>query len=216
MPGPIVVINPNSDTGVTKAIRDALTGLPLAEAPAFECITLSDSPLTISTDEDVREAGEKVVDTIAARPDAAAFVIACFSDPGLAAAQAIASVPVIGIQRAGVSTAILATGNFGVIALSERSIPRHMAVYDRMGVRDCLAGEVGLSDVSAIGSGTCDAAFRESIDAGRRLAEMGARSIVLGCAGFSPRRAALEAEIGVTVVDPVKAAGMTAVGLMAS
>ena len=47
---------------------------------------------------------------------------------------------------------------------------------------------------------------------GFRLKEMGAGAMVLGCAGFSPRRAALEKELGIAVIDPVQAAVAMALG----
>ncbi|MEM7176704.1 MAG: aspartate/glutamate racemase family protein [Pseudomonadota bacterium] len=207
MPGPILFINPNSDTRVTGSIAEAARFDDRAnERLSLEFLTIASAPRTISTDQDVREASDKVCDIVRSRPDAAGFVIACFSDPGLEAAQALTRVPVIGIQRASVAAAIAIAGKFGVIALSDRSIPRHKAEYAKLGVSGHLAAEVGLSDVSALAAGTSEAAFQESLGAGRTLIDRGARSIVLGCAGFSPRRAALQARLGVPVIDPVKAA----------
>ncbi|WYK06675.1 hypothetical protein DWF04_017720 [Cereibacter sphaeroides f. sp. denitrificans] len=41
---------------------------------------------------------------------------------------------------------------------------------------------------------------------------MGAGALVPGCAGFAPRRAQLERDLGIAVVDPVLAAAGMAMG----
>lgn len=207
MDGPVVFINPNSDEKVTEAIASAATlQTPAADQLVFDFVTVLSSPKTIASDEDAAFAAAKVAEIVASRPDAAAFVIACFSDPGLKEAQSLCRVPVIGIQRAAILTALAMAGQFGVLALSQRSIPRHMREYEALGVRPFLAAERGLSDVSALAAGTCEAAFAESIEVGHKLIEEGARAIVLGCAGFSPRRRALQEALNVPVIDPVMAA----------
>lgn len=212
MKGPVLVINPNSDIRVTAEIDRAIDFARGCIGHAFECLTIDSSPLTISTDKDVELAGEKVINIVSDRSDAAAVIIACFSDPGLEQARAICKAPVIGIQQAAVLTAIATTGNFGVIALSPKSINRHIAIYRQLGLDGCFAGEIGLSNVSALDAGKSEDAFRESIEVGNQLIQQGATSIVLGCAGFSPRRAALEYELGVPVIDPIRAAAAMILG----
>ncbi|QJF53364.1 aspartate/glutamate racemase family protein [Roseobacter ponti] len=212
-PRPILVINPNSTVEVTEEIAAAVNALPGA-AGRFECVTIAESPRTISTDQDVTEAGARVADLAATRPDAAAIIIACFSDPGLTEVRHRVRVPVIGIQMASVMTAIATGAPFGVIALSPASIPRHMAFYDRLGILHHCAGEVGLSGVSALDAGRSDAVYAETLAAGKQLVAQGARSVIPGCAGFSPRRMQLETDLGVPVIDPVRAAAAMAPGLI--
>jgi Asp/Glu/hydantoin racemase len=79
-----------------------------------------------------------------------------------------------------------------------------------MGLIERMVGEIGLSGVSALEAGSSQLAFNEAVDVGCHLVSMGARCIVLGCAGFSPRRQELEFAIGIPVIDPVQAAGMFA------
>lgn len=215
MADPILVINPNSDEEVTEEIRRVAAAYHLPDGPPIECLTIAESPRTIATDDDVAAAGIAVTELIESRPDASAYVIACFSDPGWETARTRTEAPVIGIQRAGVLAALGAAENFGVIALSEHAIPRHLKRYDEIGVRGRLAGEVGLGGVSALDAGASDAVYRDTETAGRRLVADGAQSIVLGCAGFSPRRQQLEADLGVPVIDPVKAGIAMALGLAA-
>lgn len=211
-PGPILFINPNSTEAVTQGIREAIAAYALPDGPAFECVTIPESPATIATDEDVAEAGARVAALAGSRPDASAIVICCFSDPGLALTRERVSVPVIGCQEAGILTALMRAPKFGVIALSPRAIPRHTRRMDAMGVLGRLAAEEGLDFVSALDAGTSDKVFEETVALGRRLVAAGAGALVPGCAGFAPRRRELEAALGVPVIDPVQAAAVAALG----
>lgn len=210
--GPILVINPNSSCGVTEGIRAALAPYAIPGGPAFDCVDLAGAPATIATNEDVARAGLGVLELARARPDAAAVITACFSDPGLELLRAEGRRPAFGIQEAGILTALARADRFGIIALSPKSIPRHAVKMRAMGVLGRLAGEIGLSGVSALDAGTSEAVYAETLAAGRELVKMGAGAVVLGCAGFAPRRRQLEAELGVAVIDPVQAAAVMALG----
>ncbi len=211
-PGPILFINPNSSEEVTEGIREAVAPYALRSGPAFECITLPQSPATISTDEDVAQAGMRVADIAASRPDVSAIVICCFSDPGLKLTRERVNIPVIGCQEAGIMTALMRAPKFGIVALSPRSIPRHMRRMEEMGILARLAAEEGLDSVSALDAGRSDAVFAETVALGHRLVAAGAGALVPGCAGFAPRRRQLEAALGIPVIDPVQAAAVIAIG----
>jgi allantoin racemase len=191
--GPIIIVNPNSCHAVTEAALKALAPFRLLNGPDYEGLTITRGPATISTDR-----------------DASAFVIACFSDPGLDLLRDLVPQPIFGLQEAAVLTAMGRADRFGVIALSSGSVYRHVTRLRRMGLIERMVGEIGLSGVSALEAGSSQLAFNEAVDVGRHLVSMGARCIVLGCAGFSPRRKELEFAIGVPVIDPVQAAGMFA------
>jgi hypothetical protein len=84
MSAPIVVINPNSTVAVTDAIDEAVAPLRMAGGPAIVCVTLAEGPPGIETQAHVEQVVQPISRLIRAREhDAAAFVIACFSDPGL-------------------------------------------------------------------------------------------------------------------------------------
>lgn len=209
--GPIVVINPNSNQAVTEGLATALEGFRLVGGPEIECLTLAEGPFGIETQLD----GDRVVLPLArlveGRSDASAFVIACYSDPGLDACRSVTTAPVFGIQEAGVLAAMARADLFGVIAISDGSVGRHRRYMRRMGVLDRCAGDLALNmsvDESARGAGT----FDRLVETGRALTDRGAGAIVLGCAGMAVHRAPLEAEIGVPVVDPVQAAVAMALG----
>ncbi|MFC7705569.1 aspartate/glutamate racemase family protein [Plastorhodobacter daqingensis] len=205
----ILVINPNSSGAVTDSLTEALAGLAGAR---FDCIRIPESPATILTEEDVARAGIRVAETIAADPGADAYVIACFSDPGLDLARSLTAKPVIGIQEAGILTAMARADRFGIVALGPASVARHMRRMRAMGVIGRLAGELDLGGVSAEDAGRSDAVYARTLEVGRRLRDMGAGALVPGCAGFAPRRAQLERDLGIAVIDPVQAAAAIALG----
>lgn len=212
MSGLIVVINPNSNRAVTAGISAALDGFRLPGGPGVECLTLAEGPFGIESQADSDAVVGPQLDLMRARPDAAAFVIACYSDPGLDAAREQLAVPVFGIQESGVLTALARGDRFGVIALSEAAIARHRRYLRRMGVLDRLAGERA-ADLSVHDSAGGDA-FAPLAAAGRRLAADGADAIVLGCAGMAAHRAPLEAALGRPVIDPTQAAVAMALGAL--
>ncbi|WP_146586201.1 aspartate/glutamate racemase family protein [Puniceibacterium confluentis] len=214
MTGPILIINPNSAASVTQGIREAVAHLAPARGPDFEVIDLPASPATILTAQDVARAGLGFADAAQARPDAAAYVSACFSDPGVEMTRTLVKQPVIGVQEAGMLTAMARADLFGIIALAPGSVARHRLRIRAMGIESRLAAELALPGVSAEASGRDAQVYDMCVALGRELAERGAGAVVLGCAGMAPIRARLERDIGIAVIDPVQAAAAMALGLV--
>ena len=208
----ILVINPNSNRAVTDGFDAALEFLRVPGDVDIECVTLTGTPFGIESQADVEAVTLPLRDLVKARDDAGCFVIACYSDPGLYVCREATSKPVLGIQECGVLTAMSRGDRFGVIAIMDRSVRRHMRSMRRMGVIGRMAGEraVNLTVAeSASGEGT----FGRLVEVGAALRDQdGADTIVLGCAGMATHRAGLEAELGVPVIDPVQAAATMAVG----
>jgi len=203
----ILVINPNSTQAVTDGIHRALEPLRLSGGPAFECVTLREGPPGIQSQRDVDGVISPLTRLIAERDaDCSAFVIACYSDPGLFSAREVTKKPVLGISECGVLTALTLGQRFGVIAILAQSIPRHLRYLGAMGVVDRLAAElpVGLQVTELADASRTR---QRMIDTGRRLVEEhGAHVIVMGCAGMAQYRAPLEDALGVPVVEPTQAA----------
>lgn len=203
----ILVINPNSTQAVTDGIHRALEPLRLPGGPEFECVTLREGPPGIQSQRDVDGVIGPMTKLIADRDrDCSAFVIACYSDPGLFSAREVTKKPVLGISECGVLTALTLGQRFGVIAILAQSIPRHLRYLGAMGVTDRLAAElpVGLQVTELVDAGRTK---QKMIDTGRRLVEEhGAHVIVMGCAGMAQYRAPLEDALGVPVVEPTQAA----------
>lgn len=213
MTGPIVVINPNSNQVVTDGLSDALSAFTLQGGPKIECLTLNEGPFGIESQRDSDSVILPLATLVQSRPDAAAFVIACYSDPGLDTCRSVVPQPVFGIQESGVLTAMARADRFGIIALADGSIPRHRRYMARMQVLDRLAGEIALNmsvDDSARGEGT----YARLVEAGTTLKAHGAGVVILGCAGMARHRRPLEAELGIPVIDPVQAAVTMALGAL--
>lgn len=207
--GPILVVNPNSNQAVTQGIAAALRPYRGAGVD-IECLTLAEGPFGIESQVDSDAVVMPLVRLVEARHDASAVVIACYSDPGLAACRSVAACPVFGIQEAGILTALARGDLFGVIAIAAPSVARHRLTMRRMGVLERLAGEraAGLS----VAETASDETFERLAETGRLLVADGADCIVLGCAGMARHRARLEAALGCPVIDPVQAAVAMALG----
>jgi Asp/Glu/hydantoin racemase len=213
----IYVINPNSTRAVTAGIDAAMAPLRTAGGPAIECLTLDVGPPGIQSQFDVESVTLPLVQLARSLQDrAAAVVIACFSDPGLhAVREALAkpvAIPVLGISECGLLTALTMGQRFGVIAILDTSIPRHLRTYGAMGLQDRFAGELAVG-LNVTELGNYDATLSRMIATGRRLRdEKAADVIVMGCAGMAAYQAPLQEALGIAVVEPSQAAVAMAIG----
>lgn len=209
----ILVINPNSSEAVTQGIAEALA--PLGDV--FDVVRRADGPETIRSDEDVARAAQAFAIRVASER-ADGYITACFSDPGLDQARDVTALPVTGAQEAAVLEACARAERFGIIALSERAIPRHLKRIEGMGLMDRLVAELPLSDVSAADSGHDAAVYGQILALAGALRDQGAGAgaVVLGCAGMAGLVARLEADLGIPVIDPVAAAGRLALRRVAA
>mgnify|MGYP002714268352 CR=1 FL=1 len=104
MPPRVLVINPNSSVSCTEGIAAALR--PLASPAArFNVVRLADGPPAVASWSDWFAVAEPLRRTVA-REEAAAYVIACVSDPSLDAAREATSRPVLGMMRCAVAAAL--------------------------------------------------------------------------------------------------------------
>lgn len=213
MASSIIVINPNSSQTVTSGLDTALEPLRMPGGPEIRCLTLKEGPPGIQSQADV----ESVTLPLAAlakslEAEAAAFVIACFSDPGLHVVRETVKRPVLGIAESGVLTALTMGQKFGVIAILKRSIARHMRQWGAMGVMDRLAGEISI-DMGVAELSDREKTLARMIEVGTRLRdEKDANVIVMGCAGMAPLRGALQDALQIPVVEPTQAATAMALG----
>jgi allantoin racemase len=208
----IRVINPNSNRVVTKAMEDALKPLDFAGGPEIACETLEEGPYGIESQADVDSVVMPLRRLVEGDNSSAAFVIACYSDPGLHACREATDRPVFGIAECGVLTALSRADNFGVIAIGQRSIRRHMRYLRQMALMDRMAGERPLN-MSVAETASAETALGRMIEVGRFLKDMdGAQAIVMGCAGMARHRLPLEQALGIPVIDPTQAAVTMALG----
>jgi len=207
----VLIINPNSNGAVTAGMEEAVAPLIVAGGPEVEFRTLESGPLGVESQADVESVTLPLRAIVAGRGDVAAFVIACFSDPGLAVCREATRAAVLGIRECAVFTALTLADRFGVVALGPASIKRQARAFREMGVTDRWAGSAPL--FMSVAEAEEDAAYPAVEEAGESLLQEGAEAIVLGCAGMARHRAPLEERLGVPVVDPVQAATVQAIGL---
>ena len=208
----ILVVNPNSNPQVTRNLAEALQPICFGDGPEIECITMAEGPFGVETMADLESAVLPLRRLVAADNSADAFVIACYSDPGLHACREATQRPVFGIAESGVLTALSRGDRFGVIAVAQRSIGRHVRYVRQMSLMDRFVGERPL-DMTVAEAASGDDTLARMVSVGRELIERdGANAVVMGCAGMSRHRAALEAELGVPVIDPTQAAVAMALG----
>jgi len=207
----ILVVNPNCNEIVTQGLRQALAPVAFQDGPEIVCETLTEGPYGIETEEHVQSVALPLSRLIAGRNDVDAFVIACYSDPGLHLAREATRRPVFGINEAGVLTALARGERFGVLAIAQRSIRRHLRYLRQMGLSDRLASERPLDMSVADTAGA--AALQRMIAVGSELRDRdGADVVIMGCAGMARHRAPLEAALGIAVIDPTQAAVAMAIG----
>jgi Asp/Glu/hydantoin racemase len=209
----ILVINPNSSVDMTRDIDAGLDVLRRNGGSEITCMTLAEGPREIETQEDVERVVLPVQNTIR-QNEADGYVISCFSDPGLVLARETASRPVVGIAESSFLAALGLGHLFGVVAIHNRSIPRHMRNIRALGLEHRLAGDRAL-----------DIGVAEVRDAGvvDRVAKVGrtlrdedhADVIILGCAGMGIYRTAIEDMLGIPVIDPTQVAVARLMGVIA-
>ena len=203
----ILVINPNSTEAVTRGIDEAMAPLRNSGGPEIDCMTLKEGPPGIETQQDVDGVIPHLIRVVREKEsEYAAFVIACYSDPGLHSVREATAKPVLGISECGILTALTLGQSFGVIAILQKSIPRHLRYMGAMGVMDRLAAEL------PVGLGVTELSdekktFGRMVEVATALRDQhGAQVIVMGCAGMARYREPLQDAVGLPVVEPSQAA----------
>jgi allantoin racemase len=209
----ILVINPNSTEAVTRGIDEAVEPLRMAGGPAIDCVTLKEGPPGIETQQHVDGVVPPLLSLVSRKEsEYAAFVIACYSDPGLHSVREATLKPVLGISECGILTALTLGHRFGVIAILQKSIPRHLRYVGALGVTERFAGELPVG-IPVVELSDEKKTFARMVEVGKELrTRLGADVIVMGCAGMARYRKGLQAEIGVPVVEPTQAAVAMAIG----
>ncbi len=203
----ILVINPNSTEAVTRGIDEACEPLRLQGGPGIDSVTLKEGPPGVETQQHVDGVVAPLINLVRAKEkDYDAFVIACYSDPGLHSIREVTKKPVLGISECGILTALTLGQKFGVIAILKESIARHLRYVGALGVSERMAGElpVGLPVTELSDE---KKTFGRMVEVGIALRDThGADVVVMGCAGMARYRKPLQDEIRIPVVEPTQAA----------
>ena len=206
----ILVINPNSNPDVTHGLAEALAPLNIAERARIECMTLAEGPFGIETMLDAESVVLPLRQLVLERTDADAFVIACYSDPGLALCREATTKPVFGIQESGLFAALQRGNRVGVIALGPKSIARHLPNIRTRG----LEGRVSERPLHlSVAESEADSAYPRIEEVARELIQEDmADTLLMGCAGLARHVPKLEDALGVPVTEPTQAATTQALG----
>lgn len=209
----VLIINPNSNETVTAAMSEAISCLGGNAGVEMEARSLTGAPFGIESEADAATVAPMLAELVRAeegRYDA--FVIGCFLDPGISACRNMTDKPVFGIGECSVYAALSLADQFGVLALSAASVGRHKPIFRRLGVWDRLAGELPLS-ISVAEAVSDDGVYARIRDGAVTLRDSyGAGAVVLGCAGMAKHRRRLQDDTGISIIDPVQAGAMRALG----
>ena len=209
----ILVINPNSTVAVTDGLDAAMSCFRVGGQFVVDCVTLMEGPPGIESQRDADSVVAPLMKLLREREaQYDAFVIACYSDPGIHSLREMTKKPVLGIAECGLMTAMTLGQRIGVIAILQKSIPRHLRYMATMGISGRLAAELPL-DMGVVALAQEAKTLSRLVEVGTELRDRhGADVVVLGCAGMAAYRARLEQAVKVPVVDPAQAAVAMAIG----
>jgi allantoin racemase len=197
----IAVINPNTSRAMTAAI--GRTAREVA-GPGVRVLAVTSAmgPASIEShyDEALAVPGLLAAVRDSELAGADGHVIACFGDPGLAAAREIATGPVVGIAEAAMHLATYLGRSFSVVTTLSRTIGHTRDLVRAYGFSRACAGvhacDIPVLDLDSAQARACIA----KACAAARDAD-GCDVIVLGCAGMTDLAAAISGELGLPVVD---------------
>lgn len=211
----IILINGNTSIGVSQSIgaaaRSVCEGWPDISC---EVLTPAFGPGTVEGYLDGDLAAVAVAGVVAQhRNQGDAFIIACFSDPGLFAAREITDKPVIGIAQASMLVAQQLGHSFSILTPLKRLKPVLENLVRKYGFgENCTSVEtvdLSVSEAHRNKTQTIEAFSA----AGQRAIAMGAEVVILGGAVLAGMEIEMSARLGVPVLDPVKCAVVQAVSL---
>ncbi|MGJ3261934.1 MAG: aspartate/glutamate racemase family protein [Salinarimonas sp.] len=203
----LLVVNPNTSVGVTRAIAHAAQAAA-APGDVVDTVHAPWGPELIVTREDGAVAEQAVLACVEARGAGYdGMVIASFGDTAIEAVRARVSVPVVGIARAAFLAAMAVGERFSIVSFSPAIEPSLRAIVARYGLTERLASLRVLEDAS----------WRDPAEIGDRLLEPlahlcvraqadGGDAIVLGGGPLAGLAASIAPRLDVPVIDGVVAA----------
>jgi allantoin racemase len=213
----IRVINPNTTWSMTQKIGEAAR---TAASSGTEIVAVSPEmgPVSIEGHYDHAMASLGVLDEIAKgeKEGFDGYVIACFGDPGLAAAREFARGPVVGIAESAMHMASFVSDGFTIVSMLARSLTGMEHLVHAYGMDKKCRGirMIDLPVLKLEEEGTNSRA--EIVEECRKaLIEDHSDCVLLGCAGMSDLSAYIAEQIGAPAIDGV-AAGVKMVEALVS
>ncbi|MGF7237509.1 MAG: aspartate/glutamate racemase family protein [Frankia sp.] len=212
----IMIVNPNTsgvmtDAAVAAARQVAAPGTIVVGSTPPSGVSSVESNVdeawgALAVLEQVRAGEENGVD---------AYVIACFGDPGVAAAREVATGPVVGMTEAALLTAALVAARFTIVTMPRRTREQSHRVVRALGLgHRCTVRAVDIP-VADIADGATHE-LRTFAEQGRRaIDDDAAEAIILGCAGLTELVEPLQELLQVPVIDGVRAGATFTEALLA-
>jgi len=202
----IKLINPNTSSAMTEAMARAAREVA-SPGTRIDAVTTLSGPASIEGHYDEAISVIGLIDQMRADPNADAYVIACFGDPGLLAARELTGAPVLGIAEAAMHSATFLATSFSVVTTLERTRIISEALVRNYGMqaacRRVRATDLPVLELEEPGDRVNEIVFAECL---RALDEDRCGAIVLGCAGMAGLVEYLRARLPVPVIDGVTAA----------
>lgn len=206
----IMIINPNSDSEMTKRIQTSAKHFVNDRCDVI-CKCVKSAPRFIETYEDKMNSAYGMVELVKSNEDEYdAFIIACHCDPNLDLIKEITSKVVVGIGEASMKIASMIGHKFSVISTDKHSIPNKEALIRKYHLENVNAS------VRAIEQNIEEYDIKKKLYETSKMAieEDMAEVIVLGCAGYTGIDKELEEELKIPVLDGVICALIIAEGLV--
>ncbi len=185
-------------------LKKAVLGITVPESLRFEFTELDEAPLLISTDADAAFV-IPVIKRLVQTTDYRAYILACFSDPGIDDLRDSTGKKIVGIGESAYKLAISEFDSFGIISVSSDAVNRHTLYLQRLGLLDKLVADISLCE----GNNEINddrVTFTRLSNITEELISRGVGSVILGCAGFAQYRKSLGERYNIPVVEPVSSA----------
>lgn len=212
----LLMLNGNTNAAMTAAMATRARTF-LGEAVEVDAETAERGVAYIGSRRDCALAGAAVMASLERREtwDHAAVLLACFGEPGLAAAREISPVPVIGLLEASVLSALQLGARFAIVTPGRRW-PRMIedVLHDLGAERHCL--EITPVEIGDLALPAAREAARERVQAAvdDQLARLSPDAIIVGGAAFAGLAAALETPPGTRLIDSLDAGLAQSLALM--
>ncbi len=202
----ILIINPNTSEAVTDQLR-AVAQAAKRDDCEVTVVCAERGPVTIESSYDEAYAIGPTLDRVrqAAGEGYDAILLACFCEVGVEAAREISSIPVLGLEEPTLALALVLGEKFSVmtekrprVAMKKRHVRRYGLLERMASIRPL---ERSVAELTADPEGTKAAGLAL---ARRMIEEDGAEVIIMGCAAMAGYSDALERELHVPVLDPLR------------
>ena len=168
-------------------------------------VTARDSPRSIETPEDRRNAEPEAIKLLSQSPGFDAYVMACFDDIAIKEGRRILTAPIVNTVEASVSFARMLAKRFAIVTTVDTMVPGICGLLETLGAaKQCTVRAAGIS-VAAAASDDADSdwlldqTIRQARDAD------GAGAIILGSGGLTGKARILADRHRIPVIDCIEA-----------